>query len=474
MGVVGDGTVVAPFANAAMRLLREDWKGKYGSKMLAEELFPILQTGIPQPDQNFQNFITINAGDTNSFAQLIDKFGNKLFEITAADGLKPIEPPNYPPVKLKPRIVWAAKTITAGEAIDSGELDAVAVDPETGAEVDGVYVYTPPDGTVFASAGTSSLYVNFTPTDGVKYRRAQGRTTLTITGTPVLKVPTIVWPTPADIWRGTALSGTQLNATAIDPDTFLPVAGVFDYTPPSGTVPDVGDLHILAFFTPTNTAVYDVNAQAVDFVCKGIRLRDQGSPVDVEIGDIIVVGVLIGATAGDGTVAITDSGGNSYIQIGTDVRTNIGGDHQGTSLWYAIAASSGTMTLTLTPAGTGAGVIRAAVNSFEGPLALDGSSSGSGTGGETQTAGTCPVSGDRELVFVFGEHHGTGFAFKTAWTTYGASYAVASTGNVGTSFSFPTTTAPDGGANAAVDPIAAGTATDQWAFIAASFTHRTS
>lgn len=182
MGTLANGEVVAPFANAAMRLLREDWKGKYGSKMLAEELFPILQTGIPNPDQNFQNFITINAGDTGSFAQLIDKFGNKLFEITAADGLKPVEPPGYPPPKLKPRIEWAPKTITAGSAIGAGELDAVATDPETGATIAGSYVYTPPSGTVFASAGTATLYVDFTPTDGVKYRRSKGSTVLTITG----------------------------------------------------------------------------------------------------------------------------------------------------------------------------------------------------------------------------------------------------------------------------------------------------
>ena len=54
--------------------------------------------------------------------------------------------------------------------------------------------------------------------------------------------PTITWPTPAPIMYGTALSATQLDATASVPGTFV-------YSPPAGTVPPawrryaVGDLH---------------------------------------------------------------------------------------------------------------------------------------------------------------------------------------------------------------------------------------
>lgn len=476
MGTLANGTVVAPFANAAMRLLREDWKGKYGSKMLSEELYPILQTGIPQPDQTFQNFITVNAGQDGKLLSLIDKFGNEIYKVDEFNGLQKVESPGYPPPKLKPRIVWAAHTIAAGGSISGTELDAVAVDPETGVEIPGAYVYTPPDGTTFASAGTATLYVNFTPTDGVKYRRAMGSTVLTITGSVVLLVPDINWSPPADIWRGTALSGTQLNATATDPITFAPVAGVFDYTPPAGTVLDIGDQVDDVFFTPTNTAVYDVTGREVAFVVKGVRIAGagvSGSSFTVVAGDIIVVGANCGGAAGDVTVTVAD-GVNTYTQIGSYVRTNVASTHRSTSLWYAIVGSPGTVTVTVTPAGTSPSTIRVAINRFEGALALDGSSSGSGTGGETQSAGTCPVSGDRELVVVFGEHQGTGFAFKTGWIAFGASYAVGSTGNVSPVFGGSTPTAPTGGANVAVDPIAAGTATTQWAFIAASFTHRTS
>ena len=45
--------------------------------------------------------------------------------------------------------------------------------------------------------------------------------------------PTITWSTPADITYGTALSATQLNATASVPGTFV-------YTPAAGTVLNAG------------------------------------------------------------------------------------------------------------------------------------------------------------------------------------------------------------------------------------------
>lgn len=473
MGVVGDGTVVAPFANAAMRLLREDWKGKYGSKMLSEELYPILQTGIPQPDQTFQNFVTINASDTGQFAAFIDKFGNKIFQIDGG-GLEPVEPPGYPPPKLRPRIVWGAHTINTGDAIGPTELDAVAQDPETFATITGSFVYTPPSGTTFSTAGKSTIYVDFTPDDGVKYRRAKGSTVLTIQGPLVKKTPDINWLVPAAIWKGTSLSGTQLNATATDPDSpFGPVAGSFVYTPPAGTFLDVGDDFLHVDFTPTDTAAWNSNNVDNTILVKGItRIGGGFGSIAVQAGDVVVVGAGYSGTAGDVTVSIND-GGNSYTQIGGYVRTNVGGAHRSTSLWYAVVGSSGSITVTVTPAGTSPSAIKTGINVFRGVLALDSTSNASGTGGETQTAGTCTVSADRELIVTFTVNEGTGFAMKPAWATFTGAYSNAY-GNVGTTDGGPTPTAPEGGANASIDPVLSGTATGQWAIIAASFTHRTS
>jgi hypothetical protein len=81
--------------------------------------------------------------------------------------------------------------------------------------------------------------VTFTPTDAANYTTATATTTIN-----VLKAnSTITWSAPADITYGTALSATQLNATANVPGTFV-------YEPAAGTVLNasagtdaVGDLH---------------------------------------------------------------------------------------------------------------------------------------------------------------------------------------------------------------------------------------
>ncbi len=61
--------------------------------------------------------------------------------------------------------------------------------------------------------------------------------------------PVITWSNPADIIYGTALSGTQLNATANVP-------GTFTYTPASGTVLGYGSHNLHVDFTPTDTTNY--------------------------------------------------------------------------------------------------------------------------------------------------------------------------------------------------------------------------
>ena len=62
--------------------------------------------------------------------------------------------------------------------------------------------------------------------------------------------PVITWATPASIAYGTALSATQLNATA-------KVAGSFAYTPAAGTVLAAGTRMLEAVFTPTDASNYN-------------------------------------------------------------------------------------------------------------------------------------------------------------------------------------------------------------------------
>jgi len=64
--------------------------------------------------------------------------------------------------------------------------------------------------------------------------------------------PTLTWTNPADITYGTALSGTQLNASATYNSTNVP--GTFTYLSPSGTFLTAGSNQTISVtFTPSNT-----------------------------------------------------------------------------------------------------------------------------------------------------------------------------------------------------------------------------
>ena len=124
-----------------------------------------------------------------------------------------------------PTITWSnPANITYGTALSSTQLDATG-------SVPGTFTYNPVAGTVLG-AGTKTLSTTFTPTDSTNY------TTATKSVTIIVKqaIPTITWSNPADITYGTALSGTQLDASALDPASGSTVSGTFTYNPAAGTV----------------------------------------------------------------------------------------------------------------------------------------------------------------------------------------------------------------------------------------------
>jgi len=121
-------------------------------------------------------------------------------------------------------------------------LDATA--SFNGNSVPGNFVYNPPAGTVL-TVGTHTLSVTFTPTDTLDYATVTQTVSLQVTKA----TPTVTWANPANITYPTALSGTQLNATASFNGNTLP--GSFVYTPPAGTVLNGGNGQTLSVtFTP--------------------------------------------------------------------------------------------------------------------------------------------------------------------------------------------------------------------------------
>jgi hypothetical protein len=81
--------------------------------------------------------------------------------------------------------------------------------------------------------------------------------------------PTITWATPAPISNGTALSATQLDASASVPGTFV-------YSPPARTVLAVGSHTLTVTFTPTDTTDYTTAKASVVLVVNQSGGRGRG------------------------------------------------------------------------------------------------------------------------------------------------------------------------------------------------------
>ena len=133
--------------------------------------------------------------------------------------------------------------IPYGTALSTAQLDATANTP-------GTFAYTPALGTVLA-AGRQTLSATFSPTDAKDFK--------SFTITAVINVqqiaPTIVWPTPASIVAGTALSGAQLDATVTGANSAA-LPGTFTYTPGVGTLLPAGAQTLKVAFTPSDLADY--------------------------------------------------------------------------------------------------------------------------------------------------------------------------------------------------------------------------
>ena len=110
------------------------------------------------------------------------------------------------------------------------------------------YSYSGISGTSYGPTSTAPTNAgNYAVTATVTNTNYTGSATQTFTITKV--TPTITWATPASIAYYTALSSTQLNATAN-------TAGAFTYTPASGAVLGVGAHVLQAVFTPSDTTNY--------------------------------------------------------------------------------------------------------------------------------------------------------------------------------------------------------------------------
>ena len=138
-------------------------------------------------------------------------------------------------------------------------------------------------------AGTSPASAVVTP------QNLSASTQITITAAGTSNVPTITWNAPAAISYGTALSTTQLSATAN-------IAGTFAYTPAAGTVLKAGTQTLSAIFTPTDTKTYSAATASVQLsVGQAAPVITWPQPAPV------AVGATLSATQLDATASVPGS-----------------------------------------------------------------------------------------------------------------------------------------------------------------------
>ena len=157
------------------------------------------------------------------------------------------------------------------------------------------------------AAGTDTLSVTFTPTDTTNYTTATKTVQLTVSQA----TPVITWATPAGITYGTALSATQLNATASVPGSFV-------YTPAAGSIPSAGTDTLSVIFTPTDTANYTTATKTVQLtVSQAAPVITWAPPAGITYGTALSTAQLNATASVPGTFVYTPALG-SVPTAGTD------------------------------------------------------------------------------------------------------------------------------------------------------------
>ncbi len=288
---------------------------------------------------------TVSSGVTSAvFPDLVLNTAGtyKLFATTAISGNSASADPTYSATSTSfqiapPVITWQPAPFPYGP-LPVSVLNATAT--LFGSPATGTFVYTFVSGgaTITAGqiypAGTYPVQVAFTPT-GTTTPYAQPATLQINRATPVL-----TWATPAPIFTSTALSATQLDATAKGvASSALP--GAFVYNPVAGTTLAAGLQVLKTTFTPTDTANYttataQVNIQVNAPTASSVAIH--ASAATITFGQSVMFTAVVTGTDGQpfsgGTATFTVDGtgiGSTTIVNGSGsvTATSVtGGSHQ--------------------------------------------------------------------------------------------------------------------------------------------------
>ena len=204
-------------------------------------------------------------------------------------------------LKATPSIQWAPPAgIVYGTPLSATQLNA-------NSSVNAALTYAPAAGTVI-NAGHQTLTASSAATQN--YNAATAIVTIDV----AKATPSVSWTNPAGIAYGTALSSTQLNATAA-------VAGMFAYAPPAGTLLDAGSNQALtAVFTPNDPNYETRSITAHINVLPAAPSITWGDPTGIVYGTALSSTQLNAKTSVAGTFAyaptagtILDAGANQTL-----------------------------------------------------------------------------------------------------------------------------------------------------------------
>lgn len=211
--------------------------------------------------------------------------------------------------------------------IDSSTQVNATVDPATG-----IATATAPT----LSAGNHQFYAVYSGTNGYT-----GSTSSTVNLTISQATPSITWAAPSAITYGTALSGTQLNASST-------VAGTFAYTPALGTVLGAGPQTLSVTFTPTGTTNYTTATKTVSLTVTQVALTVTADNKSMTYGAAVptLTGTLTGVVAGDGITASYATAATSNSTVRTYPITAALSDPNSKLGNYTVTNTPGTLTVT--------------------------------------------------------------------------------------------------------------------------------
>ena len=264
--------------------------------------FPV---GVAVTPDGANVYITNNKDNTVS---IINTTNNTAYA-SANVGNGPAAFGQFIPTLIAPIITWSSPAdIVYGTALNSAQLDAKA-------SVPGTFVYTPTSGTVLNIGSRQTLSTTFIPNDTANYTTESASVSINVLNT-TRTTPTITWSNPANISYGTALSSTQLDATASVPGTVV-------YNPLVGTILSLGQNQALnVTFTPTDIANYttatagvsiNVNPKAASFAYITNMDSNNVSVIHTATNNIVTT-VNVGSQPWD--VAISPNGQKAYVTNG--------------------------------------------------------------------------------------------------------------------------------------------------------------